>query len=195
MRLMITHYHLSAFNRCRLRRSPRSGTCRGYGRPDRTGNVLVIVCSVQWPSEGRQKHDGIVLQSVRSFKPLKDRAFAAHCGPRNSNRGWIEWVVRLKCGATAWTARPRLLSTHSRVAPRAVYSTRFAALAIRGPPILRPTRLMFSQPMSLLVSHNLVLSGRVKNVNRHLLRFLTLMFNNKVKTDQYIFHLLFLRPR
>ena len=90
--------------------------------------------------------------------------------------------MRLKCGATAWTARPRLLSTHSRVASRAVHSTRFAALAIRGPRILRPTRLMFSQPMSLLVSDNLVLSGRVKNVYRRLLRFLTLMFSNKVKT-------------
>ena len=43
------------------------------------------------------------------------------------------------------------------------------------------------------VSHNLVLSGRVKNVYRHLLHFLTLMFSNKVETDQYIFHLLFLR--
>ena len=95
--------------------------------------------------------------------------------------------MRLKCGATAWTARPRLLSTHSRVASRAVYSTRFAALAIRGPRILRPTRLMFSHPMSLLISHNLVLSGRVKNVYRHLLRFLTLMFSNAVETDQYIF--------
>ena len=98
----------------------------------------------------------------------------------------------LKCGATAWTARPKLLSTHSRVASRAVYSTRFAALAIRGPRILRPMRLMFSKPMSLLVSHNLILSGRVKNVYRHL-HFLTLMFSNKVETDQYIFHLLFLR--
>ena len=95
--------------------------------------------------------------------------------------------MRLKCGATAWTARPRLLSTHSRVASRAVYSTRFAALAIRGPRILRPTRLMFSQPMRLSVSHNLVLSGRVKNVDRHLLRFLTLMFSNKEETDQYIY--------
>ena len=73
------------------------------------------------------------------------------------------------------------------------FPTLFAALAIRGPRILRPTRLMFSQPMSLLVSHNLVLSGRVKNVYRHLLHFLTLMFSNKVETDQYIFHLLFLR--
>ena len=81
------------------------------------------------------------------------------------------------------------------VASRAVYSTRFAALAVRGPRILRPTRLMFSQPMSLLVSHNLALSGRVKNVYRHLLHFLTLMFSNKVETDQYIFHLLFLRHK
>ena len=32
-----------------------------YGRPDRTGNVLVVVCSVQRSSEGRQKRDGIVL--------------------------------------------------------------------------------------------------------------------------------------
>ena len=38
------------------------------------------------------------------------------------------------------------------------------------------------------------LSGRVKNVYRHLLRFLTLMFSNKVKTNQNIFHLLFLGP-
>ena len=81
------------------------------------------------------------------------------------------------------------------VASCAVYSTRFAALAVRGPRILRPTRLMFSQPMSLLVSHNLALSGRVKNVYRHLLHFLTLMFSNKVETDQYIFHLLFLRHK
>ena len=95
--------------------------------------------------------------------------------------------MRLKCGATAWTAWPR------RVASRAVYSTRFAALAIRGPHILRTTRLMVSQPMSLLVSHNLVLSGRVKNVYRHLLHFLTLMLSNEVETDQYIFHLLFQR--
>ena len=95
--------------------------------------------------------------------------------------------MRLKCGATAWTARPRLLSTHWWVASRAVYSTRFAALAVRGPRILRPTRLMFSQPMSFLVSRNLVLCGRVKNVYRHLLHFLTLMFSNKVETDQYIF--------
>ena len=130
---------------------------------------------------------------LRYIYPLKDRAFAADCGPRNSNRGWIELVVRLKCGATAWTARPRLLSTHSRVTSRAVYSTRFAALAVRGPRILRPTRLMSSQPMSPLVSRNLVLSGRVKNVYRHLLHFLTLMLSNKVETDQYIFHLLFLR--
>ena len=127
------------------------------------------------------------------FQPLRDRAFAADCGPRNSNRSWIEWVVRLKCGATAWTARPRLLSTHSRVASRAVYSTRFAALAVRGPRILWPTRLMFSQPMSFLVSPNLVLCGKVKNVYRHLLHFLTLMFSNKVETDQYIFYKLFLR--
>ena len=34
---------------------------RGYGRSYRTGNVLVIVCSVQRSSEGRQKRDGIVL--------------------------------------------------------------------------------------------------------------------------------------
>ena len=34
---------------------------RGYGRSDRTGNVLVVVCSVQRSSEGRQKRDGIVL--------------------------------------------------------------------------------------------------------------------------------------
>ena len=94
--------------------------------------------------------------------------------------------MRLKCGATAWTALPRLLSTHSQVASRAVYCTRFAALAIRGPRILRPTRLMFSQPMTLLISHNLVLSGRAKNVDRHLLRFLTLMFSYKVKTDHFI---------
>ena len=33
---------------------------RGYGRSDRTGNVLVVVCRVQWSSEGRQKRDGIV---------------------------------------------------------------------------------------------------------------------------------------
>ena len=65
--------------------------------------------------------------------------------------------------------------------------------ALCGPRNSRPTRLMFSQPMGLLVSHNLVLSGRVKNVDRHLLRFLTLKFSNKVETDQYIFHLLFLR--
>ena len=101
--------------------------------------------------------------------------------------------MRLKCGATAWTARPRLLSTHSQVASRAVYSTRFAALAIRDPRILRPTRLVFSHTMGLM-SHNLLLSGRVKNVYRHFLRFLTLMFSNKVKTDQYTFRLLFLRP-
>ena len=35
--------------------------------------------------------------------------------------------------------------------------------------------------------HNLVLSGRVKNVYRRHLRFLTLMFNNKVKNDQYVY--------
>ena len=33
---------------------------RGYGRSDRTGNVLVVMCRVQWSSEGRQKRDGIV---------------------------------------------------------------------------------------------------------------------------------------
>ena len=59
---------------------------------------------------------------------------------------------------------------------------RFAALAIRGPRILRPTRLMFSQPMSFLGSHNLVPSDRVKTVHSHLLRFLTLIFSHKVKT-------------
>ena len=32
----------------------------GYGRSDRTGNVLVVVCRVQRSSEGRQKRDGIV---------------------------------------------------------------------------------------------------------------------------------------
>ena len=62
-------------------------------------------------------------------------------------------------------------------------------------PGLRPTRLMFSLPMSLLVLHNLVISGRLKNVYCHLLSFLTLMFSSKVKTNQYIFHLLFLRLR
>ena len=106
----------------------------------------------------------------------------------------LDWVgsaaqVRRYCvDSAAW-----LLSTHSRVASRAVYSTRFAALAVRGPRILRPTRLMFSQPMSFLVSRNLVLCGRVKNVYRHLLHFLTSMFSNKVETDQYIFYKLFLR--
>ena len=34
---------------------------RGYGRSDRTGNVLVVVYSVQRSSEDRQKRDGIVL--------------------------------------------------------------------------------------------------------------------------------------
>ena len=34
---------------------------RGYGRSDRAGNVLVVVCNVQRSSEGRQKRDGIVL--------------------------------------------------------------------------------------------------------------------------------------
>ena len=31
---------------------------RGYDRSDRTGNVPVVVCSVQRSSEGRQKRDG-----------------------------------------------------------------------------------------------------------------------------------------
>ena len=100
--------------------------------------------------------------------------------------------MRLKCGATAWAARPRHLSTHLQIASRAVYKPRFAALAICGPRILRPTRLMTSQPRSFLSSHNLVLSGRVKTVHSHLLCFLTLIFNNKVKKNsQYILHLLF----
>ena len=34
---------------------------RGYGWSDRTGNVLVVVCSVQRSSEGRQKRDRVVL--------------------------------------------------------------------------------------------------------------------------------------
>ena len=108
----------------------------------------------------------------------------------------LDWVgsaaqVRRYCVDSAAQAFIHALE----VASRAVYSMRFAALAVRGPRILRPTRLMFSQPMSLLVSHNLALSGRVKNVYRHLLHFLTLMFSNKVETDQYIFHLLFLRHK
>ena len=34
---------------------------RGYGRSDRTGNVLSVMYSVQQSSEGHQKRDGIVL--------------------------------------------------------------------------------------------------------------------------------------
>ena len=34
---------------------------RGYGRSDRAGNVLAVVCSVQRSSEGQQKRGGIVL--------------------------------------------------------------------------------------------------------------------------------------
>ena len=113
------------------------------------------------------------------------------------------WNLTLKrpglCGW--WTMRPRHLSIHSQIAPHAVYtqtkccfvvySTRFAALTIRDRRILRPTRLMLSQSMRFLISHNLVLSGRVTTIFHHLLCVLILTFSNKVKTNQHILYLLF----
>ena len=154
---------------------PQTPQGESVAKPETT-RLIILSIACKW---GPWQHVQSVIRKAKSF--------AADCGPPNSDRGWIEWVVRLKCGDTAWTARPRLLSTHLRVASRAVYSTRVAALSIRGPRILRPTCLMFSQPMSLLVSHNLVLGCRVKNVYRHLLCFLTLMFSNKVKNRSIYF--------
>ena len=86
--------------------------------------------------------------------------------------------MRLKCGATAWTARPRLLSTHSRVASR-FRPSQFAARAFCGP------RAWCSRNPWVLLSHNLVLRGRVKNDYCHLLHFLT--FSNKAETDKIFF--------
>ena len=111
---------------------------------------------------------------------LKVRAFVADYGPHNSNCCWIEWVMKLKCDVC-----PRSHWLHPTV-----YSSRFAALTIRGPCILQRMRLMLSQPRSLIVSHNLVLRSRVKTVYPHLLRLLALIFNREIK-NHYIFHMLF----
>ena len=54
----VSDYHLSAIN---WGDHPDLVHGRGYGRSDLTGNVLVVVCSVQRSSECRQKRDGIVL--------------------------------------------------------------------------------------------------------------------------------------
>ena len=125
-----------------------------------------------------QAHVSLILkpptgQSESQLWPL--RLIAAHA---------IQTAAALsgQCGSSAALLRgqcgPGIYPRTRRLRPARFTKPRFAALAIRGPRILRPTRLMSTQPMSFLGSHSLVLSGRVKTVHSHLLRFLTLIFNN-----------------